>query len=195
MTFLSKGTLVLTLALAASTGLFSDGGTGTVSAQEFDILSGAEALQPLDIWDTGPTKRLLVAYADVEGHARVVERVDKSKSNDKGSSKEVANVEFQKNHKLKKKKGEKGSEGREGKEDNKTGKKGKRRSLVQEGADISGYSVLEVEVEDLDAEMAALSALEGVTAVEEDGEMHIEQKLRGGGGGANHIREIQDAIK
>ena len=109
MTFLSKGTLVLTLALAASTGLFSDGGTGTVSAQEFDILSGAEALQPLDIWDTGPMTRLLVAYADAGGHARVVERVDKSKSNSKGSSREVATVKFAKTHTLKKKKGEEGS--------------------------------------------------------------------------------------
>ncbi len=128
----------------------------------------------------------------------------------KGQGKSVnekKNFKLKAKHKVKKKKKKK-KEGK-GKSSGSKDKKGKsekdrRLNLFEVEEDdkafISGFSIIEVKSDDIDAEIAALSALPGVTDVEEDSMMHIlsteyQQNLRGEGGVAEHVREIQDSIK
>lgn len=200
MALLSKGTLALVLALAASGQFYH--GTGTVSATEIDIIDivrEEEAAQPVDLEFSGATS-LLVSFADETAHEVLVDLAKKKGIKEKGRT------SFAKQHKIKaatKSKGQESidSEGTKIKNGDKGKGKGKRRNLIEEDAMTSGFSVLELGGGDVDveAEMAELMAIDGVTAVEEDGLMHIEsieyqQKLRGGGV-EGHVREIQDAIK
>jgi len=194
MTFLSKGALALSLSVVASAAIgTSAAGDYTASDSNFNVLSEEEAVEPYDLWDSGPTQTLLVSYESEAGHEAVVAHA-------KGKKMKEKNVALSKAQRLNKGKG-----GDKGKGDNK-GKGGDKdkgrmlRWLQEDGAITTGFSILELETDDLEAEIAALSELEGVTAVEKDGIMHIEsmeyqQKLRGGGGVADHIREIQDAIR
>ncbi len=196
MTLLSKGALVL--ALAASTGLFSNG--GIVAASEVDaVVSEEEAIQPVDLYYDG-TQSLLVSYADETGRDNVAKHANKK------NMKVKKTTDFKNKHTLNPgNKGGDDSKGNSGGNDSKgndkgnSKNKGRTRNLIEENAVTAGFSVLELDVENLEAEMAELMAIEGVTAVEEDATMHIEsmeyqQKLRGGGV-AGHVREIQDAIK
>jgi len=183
MTFLSKGTLALSLSLLAASAAI-----GTVSAVDFDVLTSEEAVNPYDVWDDGGTKTLLVSFKDEAGHDSVVDHAKKKK--EKGMKINEKSITFTKAQKIAK-----------ADKEGKAGKTGRRlRWLQEDDAIATGFSVIELESDDLQAEIDALSELQGVTAVEEDGIMHIEsmeyqQKLRGGGGPADHIREIQDAIR
>lgn len=197
MTFLSKGTLTLCL-LAAFAAI------GTVSALDLEITTEEEAVQPFDLWDSG-SATLLVSYADDAGHESVVNLTNEMKK--QGKKIKEKNVKLAKQQKVKGAKAAKNEDDDE--EDAGAGKRakaGKRdrnrrlRFLQEDDTIATGFSIIEIESDDLEAEVSALGSLEGVTAVEEDGIMHIEsieyqQKLRGGGGLADHIREIQDAIR
>jgi len=196
MTFLSKGALALSLSVVASAAIgTSAAGDYTASDSNFNVLSEEEAVEPYDLWDSGPTQTLLVSYESEAGHEAVVTHTKKP-----GKKMKEQNVVLGKAQKLKAGKSEK-ADSSEGDGDKKgKGKARKLRWLQEDGAITTGFSILELETDDLEAEIAALSELEGVTAVEKDGIMHIEsmeyqQKLRGGGGVADHIREIQDAIR
>lgn len=189
MTLLSKGTFALALSLLAASAAI-----GTVSAADFDVLTDEEVANPYDLWDDGGTKTLLVSYEDEEGHNRVEAHTKKKK--EKGMNiEERRNVQLGKAHKLKKESQEADKKG------GKAGKSDRRlRWLLEDDAITTGFSIIELESDDLQAEINELSELQGVTAVEEDGIMHIEsmeyqQKLRGGGGLAGHIQEIQDAMR
>ena len=199
MTFLPKGTFALYL-LAASAAI------GTVSAADFDVLTDEEAVEPFDLWDSGATKTLLVSYQDDAAHTNVQNLAKKMK----GQGKEIKerSIHFGKAHKIGKAEKLNAAESRVEADDGnkgkgKAGKEDRRRLrwlLEDEDAVTTGFSIIELESDDIQADINALSELEGVTAVEEDGMMHIEsieyqQKLRGGGGPEAHIREIQDAIR
>ena len=178
--FLSKGTLNLSLALAFT----ASAAIGKVSAVDADPL-----IASYEPYATGSKQTLLVSYRDDSGHDNVVTRVEKMKGEGK-KVKESNNHKLNKTHSLKK---EKGAGTKKGKSE----KDRRLRWLQEDGAITAGFSVLEFETDDIKAEIAALSAIDGVTAVEQDGMMHIntmeyQQKLRGGA--ADHIREIQDAI-
>mmetsp|Transcript_27329 Transcript_27329/g.41071 ORF Transcript_27329/g.41071 Transcript_27329/m.41071 type:complete len:395 (+) Transcript_27329:103-1287(+) len=178
--FLSKGTLNLSLALAFT----ASAAIGKVSAVDADPL-----IASYEPYATGSKQTLLVSYRDDSGHDNVVTRVEKMKGEGK-KVKESKNHKLNKTHSLKK---EKGAGTKKGKSE----KDRRLRWLQEDGAITAGFSVLEFETDDIKAEIAALSAIDGVTAVEQDGMMHIntmeyQQKLRGGA--ADHIREIQDAI-
>ena len=183
MTFLSKGTLALSLSLLAASAAI-----GTVSAVDFDVLTNEEAVNPYDVWDDGGTKTLLVSFEDEAGHDSVVAHAKKKKEQGLKITEKV--ITFAKAQKISKA----DKEGKAGKTERRL------RWLQEDDAIATGFSVIELDSDDLQAEIDALSELQGVTAVEEDGIMHIEsmeyqQKLRGGGGPADHIREIQDAIR
>eukprot|EP00984_Skeletonema_dohrnii_P014121 scaffold5902_cov101-Skeletonema_dohrnii-CCMP3373.AAC.3 len=185
MTFLSKGTLrhLSLAALAAS--------AGTVSASADDGLFTDPLMFSYEPYDAGSTKTILVSYRDDSGHKNIVNHTKKMK----GEGKQVK----EKNHKLKKAHKLKDAPGSSGDKKGKSEKDRRLRWLQEDQAIMAGFSVLELETDDLKAEIAAISAIEGVTAVEQDGMMHImsteyEQKIRGGGVVAEHIREIQDAI-
>ena len=143
-------------------------------------------------YDSGNTKTLLVSYRDDSAHENVVDYTKKMKC----AGRQVK----EKNHKLKKAHKLQRAADSSGDKKGKSDKDRRLRWLQEDQAIMAGFSVLELETDDLEAEIAALSAIEGVTAVEEDSMMHImsmeyDQKLRGGGGVvAEHIREIQDAI-
>ncbi|KAK1746751.1 subtilase family serine peptidase [Skeletonema marinoi] len=181
MMFLSNGTIGLSLvALAAA--------IRTVSA---DGLFTDPLLFSYEPYDSGNTKTLLVSYRDDSAHENVVNYTKKMK----GDGRQVK----EKNHTLKKAHKLQRAAGSSGDKKAKSDKDRRLRWLQEDQAIMAGFSVLELETDDLKAEIAALSAIEGVTAVEEDSMMHImsmeyDQKLRGGGGVAEHIREIQDAI-
>ena len=201
MTFLSKGALALSLCVAASAAIRTASAAGdfTASDSDFNVLSEEEAVDPYDLWDSGATQTLLVSYATVKGHEEVVAHSKKP-----GKKMKEQNVVYAKAQKLKGKSEKTDSssdkKGKKGDDKKEKGKARKLRWLQEDGALTTGFSILELETDDLEAEIAALSELEGVTAVEMDTIMHIEsmeyqQKLRGGGGVADHIREIQDAIR
>ncbi len=207
--FLSKGTLIITLlSFPASAAI------GRVSAIKVDQASKDELLQkqkyvPYKNRNSNSdsdikTLRhrhhhdhhslLLVSYRDDAGYGNVVSHAKKMEG--QGKSVNVKkNFKFKTKHKVEVEK-EKGK----GKDVN---------NLIEDEEDvafISGFSVVKAESDDIDAEIAALSALDGVTAVEEDTMVHIlsteyQQKLRGRGYGygygglAEHVREIQDSIK
>mmetsp|Transcript_31703 Transcript_31703/g.54068 ORF Transcript_31703/g.54068 Transcript_31703/m.54068 type:complete len:1393 (-) Transcript_31703:224-4402(-) len=196
MTFLSKGALALSLSVVASAAIgTSAAGDYTASDSNFNVLSEEEAVEPYDLWDSGPTKTLLVSYESEAGHEAVVTHTKKP-----GKKMKEQNVVFAKAQKHKAGKSEKADSSEDDGDKKGKGKARKLRWLQEDGAITTGFSILELETDDLEAEIAALSELEGVTAVEKDGIMHIEsmeyqQKLRGGGGVADHIREIQDAIR
>jgi len=179
--FLSNGTIGLSLvALAAA--------IRTVSA---DGLFTDPLMFSYEPYDSGNTKTLLVSYRDDSAHENVVNYTKKMK----GDGRQVK----EKNHTLKKAHKLQRAVGSSGDKQAKSDKDRRLRWLQEDQAIMAGFSVLELETDDLKAEIAALSAIEGVTAVEEDSMMHImsmeyDQKLRGGGGVAEHIREIQDAI-
>ena len=181
MMFLSNGTIGLSLvALAAA--------IRTVSA---DGLFTDPLMFSYEPYDSGNTKTLLVSYRDDSAHENVVNYTKKMK----GDGRQVK----EKNHTLKKAHKLQRAAGSSGDKKAKSDKDRRLRWLQEDQAIMAGFSVLELETDDLKAEIAALSAIEGVTAVEEDSMMHImsmeyDQKLRGGGGVAEHIREIQDAI-
>jgi len=182
--FLSKGTIGLSLAALAAS-------AGTVSASADDGLFTDPLMFSYEPYDAGSTKTILVSYRDDSGHKNIVNHTKKMK----GEGKQVK----EKNHRLKKAHTLKGAPGSSGDKKGKPKKDRRLRWLQEDQAIMAGFSVLELETDDLKAEIAAISAIEGVTAVEQDGMMHImsteyEQKIRGGGGVAEHIREIQDAI-
>lgn len=138
---------------------------------------------PYTSYDNGGKMTLLVGYTDDDGHDNIVSQTFKMKT--KGKNVQEKNVKFKKAHKVK----VKGGEG-----------KGKKGRWLETDLYSKGYSVLEIETDDIKADIADLEALEGVTIVEQDSEVHImsmeyQQKLRGGKGAEEHIREIQDAIK
>uniref|UniRef100_A0A7S2LU14 subtilisin n=1 Tax=Skeletonema marinoi TaxID=267567 RepID=A0A7S2LU14_9STRA len=197
MTFLSKGALALSLCVAASAAIRTASAAGdfTASDSDFNVLSEEEAVDPYDLWDSGATQTLLVSYATVKGHEEVVAHSKKP-----GKKMKEQNVVFAKAQKHKAGKSEKADSSEDDGDKKGKGKARKLRWLQEDGAITTGFSILELETDDLEAEIAALSELEGVTAVEMDTIMHIEsmeyqQKLRGGGGVADHIREIQDSIR
>ena len=195
MFFLPKGIFVTSLALAASA-------AAIVSVSAADIDPSADKLpQYAPYKSNGNTTTLLVSYKDELGHDNLVGYTKKMKGEGK-STNEKKNFKLKKSHKLKKVKNF--SDGKKGKSD-KIKEKDRRLNLfddIEEEEDvfITGFSVIEVDNEDIDAEIAALSALEGVATVEMDQEMHVmsmehQQQLRGGKGAQEHIREIQDAIE
>lgn len=198
--FLSKGTfIVTTLALAAAA-------VGKVSAVDVDPSPTEKELLPKYVpYDNGGITTLLVSYSDDAGHDNVVSHTKKMKGEGKSVS-EKKNFKLKQKHKVKKK-----SSSNDGSKDKKGAKsakiedvKDRKLNLFEaeknDDAYISGFSVIEVKSDDIKAEIAALSALPGVTTVEEGATMHIlstdyQKKLRGEGGVADHVREIQDSIK
>ena len=146
---------------------------------------------PYTPYDNGGKTTLLVGYTDDAAHDNIVNQTFKMKG--KGKNVKEKNVKYKNKHKVKKMKGGE----RKGKGKGKGERKGR---WLETDVYSRGYSVLEIETDDIEADIADLEALEGVTTVEVDQEMHImtveyQQKLRGGKGADEHIREIQDAIK
>jgi subtilisin family serine protease len=198
MMFLPKGMFVTSLALAASAAAI-----GSVSAADVNPSPEDNLPQYVPYESSSTTTTLLVSYKDENGHDNLVGYTKKMKGEGK-STEEKKNFKLSKKHKVKK--GIKNfSDGKKGKSD-KIKDKDRRLNLFgdieeeEEDVFITGFSVIEVDNEDIDAEIAALSALEGVATVEMDQEMHVmsmeyQQKLRGGKGAEEHIREIQDAIE
>ncbi len=200
--FLPKGTtlLITSLAIAASAAV------GRVAADDVDPSSTGELLPKYVPYDTKGITTLLVSYSDEKGHDNVVSHTKKMKGQGKSVS-EKKNFKLKTKHKVKKAKSSSNDGSKKGAKAGKT-KDVKDRKLnlfdaEKEDKYISGFSVIEVESDDVAAEIAALSALPGVTTVEEDSMMHIlstdydkKKKLRGEKGGvAEHVREIQDSIK
>eukprot|EP00984_Skeletonema_dohrnii_P033027 scaffold28371_cov93-Skeletonema_dohrnii-CCMP3373.AAC.1 len=186
MMFLSNGTIgrLSLVALAASAAIRTVSADGLFTDKDPLMFS-------YEPYDSGNTKTLLVSYRDDSAHENVVDYTKKMK----GAGRQVK----EKNHKLKKAHKLQRAADSSGDKKGKSDKDRRLRWLQEDQAIMAGFSVLELETDDLKAEIAALSAIEGVTAVEEDSMMHImsleyDQKLRGGGGVAEHIREIQDAI-
>lgn len=202
--FLPKGTtlLITSLAFAASEAV------GKVASVDVDPSSTGEFLPKHVPYDNGGTTTLLVSYSDEKGHDNVVSHTKKMKGQGKSVS-EKKNFKLKTKHKVKKK--DKSSSSPNDKKGAKSEKikddKDRKLNLFHAEKDndayISGFSVIEVESDDVAAEIAALSALPGVATVEEDAMMHIlstdydkkKKKLRGQGGVAEHVREIQDSIK
>ena len=168
--------LALTLAMA-------------MAATTMSPVTAAEDLPSYTALDNGGTKTLLVAYADEDAHINVVSQTLKMQTKGK-KVKEMKNHKFKKERKLKNKAGGKANKKGKAKE------KGSR--FLQEDATTTGYSVIEVETDDIKAEIEALRSVEGVVAIEIDDVMHVlstsyQQKLRGSA--ADHMKDIQDAIK
>ena len=146
---------------------------------------------PYTPYDNGGKTTLLVGYTDDVAHDNIVNQTFKMKG--KGKNVKEKNVKYKNKHKVKKMKGGEGKGKGKGKDE----RKGR---WLETDVYSRGYSVLEIETDDIEADIADLEALEGVTTVEMDQEMHImsveyQQKLRGGKSADEHIRDIQDAIK
>ena len=143
---------------------------------------------------------LLVGYADDAAHDNILTQTVQMKSKGKHVQ-ETINHKFKKARKIKDKDGSA-----------KGAKSSKRNRFLQEDAMTSGYSVIEVESDNIKYEMDALKEVEGVVSVEIDSMMHVasasdstasdyQHRLRGSSSSsssispADHMKDIQDAIK
>ena len=170
--FLSRATLALTLALATPL-------INSVAAVDNLFTS-----QPYSTSDDGGKMRLLVSYSGEKARESIASQT-LTLQGEGVQVQEVSNYEFKRAQKI--------TSFDDASVENSEG-------WVQEGAVSTGYSVLEFDSSDIEAEMEALREIPGVVAVEKDGVAHAlstqnKKNLRGRRDAKDYVQDIQEALK